>query len=198
MMNLADIIKIKMDLENAGYPAQTIICKSKYRCFGDPTVNCSSDTTVTFGLQVSGRFALWAEIDLFQQTLYLVDYYSYPGDEVLRWVHPRYKSAFANELFERQEDPTITTDGMQIHTHINDDVVLDTIHGEILGLKIDSTDDEQYETVALELTDSELATIARAAHVKDMTINDFINEALKIKLDHVMPDWREEYKNGGL
>jgi len=189
-MNLADIIKIKMDLQNEGYNVLCPITKSKYNCF--------SDTTVTLGLLTQEQFRLTSHIDLFQQTVYMVDYYSrYPEDEVLRWVHPRYESAFANELFERQEDPTVTTDGMQIHTHINYDTVLDTIHGEILGLKIDSTDDEQYETVALELTDSELATIARAAHVKDMTINDFINEALRIKLDHVMPDWREEYKNGG-
>jgi len=197
MMNLADIIKIKMHLENAGYPAQTIICKSKYRCFGDPTVNCSSDTTVTFGLQVSGRFALWTEIDLFQQTLYLVDYYSYPGDEVLRWVHPRYNSAFANELFERQEDPTVTSDGMHIHRCHDGDFLSRMIQGDTFMLE-EHEEDEEYESVSLELTDSELATIARAAHVKDMTINDFINEALKIELDHVMPDWREEYKNGGL
>jgi len=184
-MNLADIIKIKIDLKNAGHSVMTTMSKTKRGCF--------NDTTVTFGLQFSGRFGLWAEINLFNQTVYNVDYYSYPRDTVFRWVNPDYEISFANELFECQEDPTVTSDGMQIRRCHDGNFLSRMIQGDIFMLEEDEEEGE-YETVALELTDSELATIARAAHVKDITINDFINEALRVELDHVMPDWREEYK----
>jgi hypothetical protein len=184
-MNLADIAQIKLDLKNAANPVMTSMSKTNRGCF--------SETTVTFGLQFSGRFGLWADIDLFNQTVYNVDYYRYPQDTVYRWVNSHYEIAFANELFERQEDPTITPDEMMIVRCHDGDFLSRMIQGDVFMLEEDEEEGE-YETVALELTDSELATIARAAHVKDMTINDFINEALKIELDHVMPDWREEYK----
>jgi len=184
-MNLADITKIKFDLENKGYDVRCPITKSKYNCF--------SDTTVTLGLLISELFSLRADIDLFTQTVYRVDYHSYPRNMVLRWVNPAWEKMFAKELFERQEDPTVKYDGTQIRRYYTDDTIPSIIRGDMIGPSPDEEEGE-YETVALELTDSELATIARAAHVKDITINDFINEALKIELDHVMPDWREEYK----
>ena len=188
-MNLADIIQIKIDLKNAGNPVMTTMSKTDRGCF--------SETTVTFGLQFSGRFGLWAEIDLFNQTVYNVDYYDYPRDTVFRWVNPHYELSFVNELFERQEDPTITSDGMQIRTCKDKDFLLRLIQGDVFLLEEeDDEDEEEYETVELDLSDSELATIARAAHAKDITINDFINEALIEELDRVMPDWREEHKNG--
>ena len=185
-MNLADIIKIKIDLENAGNSVMTTMSRTKRGCF--------SDTTVTFGLLFSGRFGLWAEIDLFNQTVYNVDYYSYPRDTVFRWVNPGYEISFANELFECQEDPTVTSDKMQIRRCLDGDFLSRMIQGDVFMLEDEDEEEEEYETVELELTDSELATIARAAHIKDMTINDFINEALRIELDRVSPDWREEYK----
>ena len=185
-MNLADIIKIKIDLKNADNSVMTTMSKTKRGCF--------NDTTVTFGLQFSGRFGLWAEIDLFNQTVYNVDYYSYPRDTVFRWVNPNYEISFANELFECQEDPTVTSDKMQIRRCLDGDFLSRMIQGDVFMLEDEDEEEEEYETVELELTDSELATIARAAHIKDMTINDFINEALRIELDRVSPDWREEYK----
>ena len=188
-MNLADIIKIKIDLKNKGYDVRCPIAKSKYDCF--------SDTTVTLSLLISGLFSLRADIDLFNQTVYRVDYHSYPRNTVLRWVNPAWEKMFAKELFDRQEDPTLKYDGTQIRRYYNDDTITHIIRGDMLGPNPDEEEDE-YETVELELTDSELATIARAAHIKDMTINDFINEALRIELDRVSPDWREDYRKASL
>jgi len=189
-MNVADIAQIKLDLKNATSPVMTTMSKTSRGCF--------SETTVTFGLQFSGSFGLWAEIDLFNQTVYNVDYYRYPQDTVFRWVNPHYELSFANELFECQEDPTVTSDGMKILRCHNKDFLLSTIQGDIFLLEDNDDEEEEYETVELDLSDSELATIARAAHAKDMTINDFINEALVEELDRVMPNWREENRNGGL
>jgi len=189
-MNLADIIQIKFDLKNEGYPVRTTMRKTKRYCF--------SDTTVTLCIMIPGRLDLWADIDLFNQTVYNVDYYSYPRNMVLRWVNPMWEGMFAKELFDRQEDPTVTLAGEQIRRYYDEDSIPAIISGDMFRPEDEEEEEEEYETVELDLSDSELATIARAAHAKDITINDFINEALIEELDRVMPDWREENRNGGL
>jgi len=182
-MNLADIIQIKIDLKNTANPVMTTMSKTDRGCF--------NDTTVTFGLQFSGRFGLWAEIDLFNQTVYNVDYYRYPQDTVYRWVNPHYEIAFANELFERQEDPTITPDEMMIVRCYDEASIPFVIRTDIFELEEEDEEEDESETISLDLTDSELALIARAAHVKDVTINEFINEAVKVKLD----EWEKNCLN---
>lgn len=182
-MNLDDIMQIKFDLKNEGYTVLYPITKTKYKCFSDTTVTL----TLLIETEFETEFVLRADIDLFNQTVYLVDYYRDYSLNVLRWVNPMWEQMFANELFERQEDSTETPYGMKIHTCIDADVILSTIHEDMFAHN-ENDEEEEHESVELELTDSELATIARAAHVKDMTINDFINEALKIELDHVIPD----------
>jgi hypothetical protein len=178
-----NVIQVINDrLTDAGHYVQRRTTYTIYRCF--------SDTAVELSLRVPHRFELLVTVDLLDHTVYLIDYHNYDRDCILRWTNSNYTVSFANELFELQQDPTFyspdNTNGAS--------VIHDAIRYDLSKIE----EDEEYESVSLELTDSELATIARAAHAKDVTINDFINEALRIELDHVMPDWREEYKNGGL
>lgn len=46
-----------------------------------------------------------------------------------------------------------------------------------------SEEREESEVVELALNDSELAQIARAAHMKDMTINEFVNDAIRCSFE---------------
>jgi len=118
------------------------------------------------------------------------------NDKYYRWIAPEFKAIYYAECFERQVEPNEAADG---HKFIDSDGWEGIYHGPAMDMVTgkQSVPEEEEETVALELSDSELATIARAAHAKDMTINDFINEALRIKLDEVMPKWREEFKSNG-
>jgi len=143
-------------------------------------------------------------VDLLDYTVYLVDYHKYKTGRVLRWVNPDFTAAFANELFELQQDPTETSLGRKI-VDTTDFNLLSALEADVSSLKEEdelenpslNVDEEEYESIELDFTDSELATIARAAHAKDMTINDFINEAMRYELDRVMPKWREEYYYSG-
>jgi len=172
----------------AGLSVQKRAMYTIYRCFSDTAVNFSIRS-----LGSDGNLDVSVVVDLLDHEVYMVDYYNAKDRTVFRWVDSNYMNAFNKELFDLQENPTETQLGCKIAntTKYN---LLSALEAHVSSLTEEGSDNDQYETVALELTDSELATIARAAHVKDMTINDFINEALRIKLDHVMPDWREEYK----
>jgi uncharacterized protein (DUF1778 family) len=59
---------------------------------------------------------------------------------------------------------------------------------------MDDTTTDNNETIEIDLSDAEIALIARAAHAQDITINQFMNNVIKDELDRVMPDWREEIK----
>jgi hypothetical protein len=182
-----NVIQVINDrLTDVGHCVQRRTTYTIYRCF--------SDTAVEFSLRVPHKFELLVTVDLLDHTVYLIDYHNYDRGCVFRWTNSNYTVSFANELFELQQDPTVYSPDIRIDNTNDAGVIHDAIRYDVSKIE----EDEEYETVALDLTDSELATIARAAHVKDMTINDFINEALRIELDHVMPAWREEYKNGGL
>jgi len=122
------------------------------------------------------------------------------GDGIARyrWVNPDYLHRYHNNNFEYQMDDRHIP---ELNVEYSPDKILriarDVVDGVIVHpSKNNIEEDEEMETIALDLNDSELALIARAAHVKDVTINQFINDALKHKLDQLMPDWREEVKKG--
>jgi len=197
-MYFSNFTVINNKLSKMGYVVQERAMNSLYRCF--------SDTAVNYSFWLPNKFEASVIVDLLDYNVYLVDYHKYKTGRVLRWVNPNFTAAFANELFELQQDPTETSIGHKI-VDTTDFDLLSALEADVSSLKEDDElentnlnvdEDGEYESIELDLTDSELALIARAAHAKDITINDFINEALRIELDHMMPDWREEYKNGGL
>lgn len=112
-----------------------------------------------------------------------------------RWIAPEFKLVYYAECFERQIEPNMVIDD---HEFFDSDGWEGIYHGPAMDMVMSkqAVTEEEEETIELELTDSELATIARAAHVKDITINEFINETLRIKLDELDPEWREVIKHG--
>jgi len=187
-MNFDDIIAIKNKMVENGCDLRQHTTYTFYRCF--------SDTAVHLAIWVPKKYEIIITVDLVDHTVYLVDYYNHKDYRNLRWINPEYVSEFTSELFELQQDPLRKINGAPIERTTSDDV-LNSIRLDIftdIAFPDDSLD-EYEETIELDLTDSELATIARAAHAKDMTITEFINEALRYELDKVMPEWREEFKS---
>jgi hypothetical protein len=169
----------------AGLSVQKRTMYTIYQCFSDTAVNFSVG-----GLGPDGRIEVSAVVDLLDHTVYMVDYYNTKDHTVFRWVDSDYMNAFNKELFDLQEDPTETQLGRRI-VNITKYNLLSALEAHVSSLTEGDNDNEEYETISLDLTDSELALIARAAHVKDVTINEFINEALKIKLD----EWEKNCLN---
>ena len=111
-----------------------------------------------------------------------------------RWIDLKYKNAYYSEAFERQVEPNMATDDdeyqdFSIHSDLYERAY------DIASGKQNLPEDVEYDTIELDLSDSELALIARAAHAEDITINEFVVRAMKYKLDEVMPDWRDDVKN---
>lgn len=111
--------------------------------------------------------------------------------EYTRWIDPDYVPAYYSECFERQVDPNIADVDTGTEFMKADDI--DVVWEELEGIFRDAgkassvrykenDDDDDGETITLDMSRDELATLALAAHHKDMTINDFINEAVWIKL----------------
>ena len=117
-----------------------------------------------------------------------------------RWIDPEYKHAYYADAFERQIEPNMACDGVEFtdfeyHSDLYE-YAYELAEGRQKLSQSTDDDDDDLETIALDLNDSELALIARAAHAEDITINEFVVKALKIKLDEVMPEWRAEVRNG--
>lgn len=112
--------------------------------------------------------------------------------EYTRWIDPDYVPAFYSECFERQVEPNVADTDTGTEFMKADDI--DEVWAELEGIfrdagkassvryKENDDDEDGDETITLDLSRDELATLALAAHYKDMKINDFINEAVWIKL----------------
>jgi len=110
------------------------------------------------------------------------------GDGIARyrWVNPSYLHLYHKNNFEYHMSDA----------HVKE-VNVDSSPSKILDIARDVVDDtpsDETETIELDMTDAEIALIARAAHAQDITINQFMNNVIKDELDRVMPDWREEIK----
>ena len=111
-----------------------------------------------------------------------------------RWVNPSYVHKYHKNNFEYQIDDRHIK---EFYTDYSPDKILDHANDAVNGTMLNNNDKEEwYETIELDMTDAEIALIARAAHAQDITINEFMNNVIKAELDSVMPEWREEMKKG--
>lgn len=149
------------------------------------TDNTASWTLVEKGCQINLLF------DVLNHTIYQLDVIDIQNSVHNRWVNSKFKKEFDQNSFERMLDPTTHSHYGKIH-YIGDyglDVLVMTARDLVEGI---AHDDDEDGVISLELTDSELATIARAAHIRDITINEFINESIRYELDKIDPNWQSE------
>jgi len=151
------------------------------------------DNAVFWTLMEPERWKINVIFDPINHTVYQLDVINIQDSVHHRWINSKFKKEFDQNSFDRMLDPTTHSHYGKIH--YTGDYGLDVLTLTARDLVEDITyNNDGTVNIPIDLTDSELATIARAAHVQNVTINDFINEALKIELDRVSPDWREEYK----
>ena len=153
----------------------------------DPAIftdNTASWTLMEKGCQINLLF------NVINHTVYQLDVINIQDHVHYRWVNSKFKTDFDQNSFERMSDP--------IHSHYGkiqyvDDGGLDVLVMTARDLVEGNTyDDDEDGVISLDLTDSELATIARAAHIRDITINEFINESIRYELDKKYPNWQSE------
>jgi len=146
-------------------------------------------------LERHNRWVIGVQFDPVYHEVYQIDVITL-GDGVARyrWVNPKYLERYHQNKFEYQMDDKHIK---ELNVEYSPDKILmiarDVVNGVIVHPSRNNTEEEM-ETIALDLNDSELALIARAAHEKDVTINQFMNDVIREELDKVMPHWREEIK----
>ena len=143
-------------------------------------------------LERHNRWVIAVQFDPVYHEVYQIDVITFgEGTARYRWVNPKYLDRYHQNKFEYQMDDHHIK---EFYTDYIPEKILDHANDAVNGTMLNNNDKE--ETIELDMTDAEIALIARAAHAQDITINEFMNNVIKAELDSVMPEWREEMKKG--
>lgn len=151
-----------------------------WQCFGPNAYRLDSWNQEQDGHTVSIVF------DTRTHVVYEANAYDYQRNRAYRLINPDFKSAYDNEATERDVDINQAWDDVN---YVDLDVVDDFIQKAVAIVN-----DEDYDTrvsVPVDFTDEELLTYMKMAHDRDMTFNQFVEQALRAAIDEF--NMREEY-----
>jgi hypothetical protein len=151
-----------------------------WQCFGPNAYRLDSWNQEQDGHTVSIIF------DTRTHVVYEATAYDYQRNRAYRLINPDFKSAHDNEATERDVDINQAWDDVN---YVDLDVVDDFIQKAVAIVN-----DEDYDTrvsVPVDFTDEELLTYMKMAHDRDMTFNQFVEQALRAAIDEF--NMREEY-----
>lgn len=145
----------------------------QWRCFGYNAYALDSYT---------GEHGVSILFDREDQTVYQVEAFDYARDRAYRIINPDYRAAYDAEAKQRGVadfawDAVVWTD---LET---DQDFIEKCQGIMSG--------EDYDTrvsVPLDLTDEEMLRYMIAAHERDMTFNQYVEEALRTAIDEFKRD----------
>jgi hypothetical protein len=150
-----------------------------WKCFGDNARYLDCDDT-DFD---NSKFHIGAVFDSRTQQVYTLEAWDYVNQVEYRWIDPKFKDQLINESKEKGVDHQVSTDRQ---TYIDLDVeedILEKIAKIIAGEPYDSR-----VKVPLDIPDEDLLKYMIAAHERDMTFNEFIEEALRHAIDEYNRD----------
>lgn len=112
--------------------------------------------------------------DTGDQTVYQVEVYDYSEGRAYRLIHPDFRDAYKKEVKHRGVEDDVAYDGVKFIDLETDEDMLSKLTA-IMNY-------EDYDTrisVPLDIPDDELLKFMIAAHERNMTFNDFVEEALR-------------------
>jgi len=133
--------------------------------------------TVEWTIQKYWNWMIQTQFDPINHEVYQIDVSSLGnGIAHYRWVNPKYSKYYHKNNFDYQMDDK----------HIKE-VNTDYSPGKILTIIRDTVDGITYNddgtvNIPLDMTDAEIALIARAAHTLDITINEYMVRAVEEQL----------------
>lgn len=143
-------------------------CDYGWDCFG-PKAYCLSSWN---GEHDGHSFSITFDTEF--QTVYQVEAFDYQRNRAYRLIHPDCVKDYQEEAKYRQIDPNEAWDDVKFVNLETDEDWLEKAQAIISG--------EDYDTrvsVPLNIPKDELLVIFQAAHERDMTLNEFVEEALK-------------------
>lgn len=142
----------------------------QWECYGDRARYLDCEST--------GEFSIICIFDSADQTVYEMQAWDYVNNREYRWINPDYKQAHDDEAIRRDVNPRESLDGQNyVDLEIEEDL-FDKIRGIRSG--------EDYDTrvkVPLELEDSELFELMKLAHEKDITLNELVEDVLRMAVE---------------
>ena len=115
--------------------------------------------------------------DLRDQRVYEVQLFDDKRETQYRMINPDYKKAYIDECNKRAIDSDLAFDSFKYIDLESDDDFL-----EKLSAIVNGWDYDERISIPLDIPDDELLVLMKAAHEADMTFNDFVLRALKMKI----------------
>lgn len=112
------------------------------------------------------------------QCVYIAEVCDYNNRRAYRWIHPDHKEEHDAEAAGREVDPLEAWDGVK-YTEL--DVAEDFL--QKCTAIVNGQDYDTRVSVPLDIPDDELLKFMLAAHERDMTFNEFVEEALKAAIE---------------
>lgn len=137
-------------------------------CFGPHAYTLSSWNGEHDGHSLSITF------DTQHQTVYQVEAFDYQNNRAYRLMHSDCVEDYQNEADMRQVDPDEAWDGVKFVDLETEEDWLNKAQAIVIG--------EDYDTrvdIPLRLDDDHLFELMKQAHERDMTFNEFVEQALK-------------------
>ena len=148
----------------------------QWQCFGPNAYRLDSWNGEQDGHTLSILF------DTKTQEVYQVEAFDYTNERAYRMTNPDYKADFDAECEDRDVvDMAWERDDGTPVKYVDLDVVEDFI--EKAHAIVNEEDYDTRVKVPVDFTDEELLTYMKMAHDRDMTFNQFVEEALKAAID---------------
>ncbi len=135
------------------------------------------------GVHGPGGWSANIVFDTKNQTVFEVEVCDYTNDRAYRIINPEFKSAYDAESDERGELGNQAWDDIDYIDLETEEDFLEKMAAIVAG--------ETYDTrvsIPVDFTDDELLTYMKLAHERDMTFNQFVEEALRSMLDEFKKD----------
>jgi hypothetical protein len=121
--------------------------------------------------------------DRVDQTVYALEAHDYRNDRAYRWIAPSFKEAYETEAKRRG----VSADEAWDDVNYVDLEVLDDFFQKGNAI-YQGKDYDTRVSIPLEFTDEELLTYMTMAHERDMTFNQFVEEAIKAAIEEFKRD----------
>ena len=139
--------------------------------------NCYGNFAYTFDWEGGVKGSASIVFDLRDQRVYEVQLFDDKHERQYRMVNPIYNDAYRAECKERDINPDIAFDEYKFIDLESDDDFLDKLTAVVNGWDYDDR-----VSIPLDIPDSELLILMKAAHELDITFNDYVIYALNLKI----------------
>jgi len=132
------------------------------------------------GVHGEGGYSLSITFSTKSQKVYEVSMCDYTNDRAYRMINPKFQKKHAKEAESRNVNLNEAWDGVE---YVDLDVLDDFIQ-KALAIKAGESYDTRVQ-VPIDFSDEDLLQYMKMAHERDMTFNEFVEEALRHALEAV-------------